>query len=61
MGCTNSRLEQARSEHQRTFSMPIEAASERSEMGDLYRDINKNPDIYFVKRDIKACFRKPVG
>lgn len=53
MGCTNNRAEGTT----RT-TIPIEQATDNTELGDIYKAIKKNPSQYFLERNVKSCFKK---
>lgn len=44
--------------YKETPAVNIEAVSERSEIGKVYKDMAKDPQGFFVKRDNKKCFLK---
>lgn len=59
MGCSNTRLDQQQRNANAKTVVAIESMTEVSEMGDILKQINRNPTQYFVNQNIKGCFRKP--
>lgn len=57
MGCHLGK-EKRKHNYKETPPVNVEAVSERSEIGKVYKDMAKDPEGFFLKRDNKRCFLK---
>ena len=57
MGCHLGK-ERNHKQYKETPVVNIESVSERSEIGKVYKEMAKDPNGFFIKRDNKKCFLK---